>query len=70
MKILMKVKKVYSMNINDRIFTIDGKYLEVRNIEKQFHKIPINVYNLTVEKNHTYFITKSSLLVHNVVCPD
>lgn len=52
------------LNIGDKVFSKDNSenYI-VKNIE--YTNEVLDIYNLSVEKNHNYFITKYNLLVHN-----
>ena len=57
--------RAYNAQIGDKLVDIDGKEVEILEIEKIVYENPIKTYNLTVEGNHNYFITNTRLLVHN-----
>ena len=44
---------------------LHAQHVFVKNIEKIILEIPIPVFNFTVEDYHTYFVSKSEILVHN-----
>ena len=53
------------LKINDGILSSDGKSLKIVEIKESDYFIKKEVYNLYVEDNHNYFVTKGELLVHN-----
>lgn len=51
------------LQINDQLLTVVGELVDVSQIEISTQK---NIfYSLTVKKNHTYFVSKLGVLVHN-----
>ena len=56
------------LSVGDCILTADGDYAIVTSVEKQTLNAPINVYNFTVEDNHSYYVGESAVLVHNAAC--
>lgn len=58
------------ISVGDSILTSNGEYATVTSVEKQILSQPINVYNFTVEDNHSYYVSESELLVHNMSCND
>lgn len=53
------------LSAGDCILTADGNYAVIEAVEKQLLAEPINVYNFTVENNHSYYVGEAELLVHN-----
>ena len=53
------------LSAGDCILTADGNYAVIESVEKQLLAEPINVYNFTVENNHSYYVGEAELLVHN-----
>ena len=58
------------LSAGDCILTADGDYAVIESVEKQLLAAPINVYNFTVENNHSYYVGEAELLVHNISCND
>ena len=56
------------LSAGDCILTADGNYAVIESVEKQPLADPIDVYNFTVEKNHSYYVGETELLVHNYSC--
>ena len=55
------------LSAGDCILTADGDYAVIESVEKQLLAEPIDVYNFTVENNHSYYVGETELLVHNAV---
>ena len=53
------------LSAGDCILTADGDYAVIESVEKQLLAEPIDVYNFTVENNHSYYVGETELLVHN-----
>ena len=51
--------------VGDRLQLLDGSYVIIEQVQYELLEIPVTVYNFEVEDFHTYFITDSSILVHN-----
>ena len=47
---------------------MNGEYVIVEQIQHEILETPIQVYNFEVEDFHTYYVTESSILVHNANC--
>ena len=47
----------------------DGRELPIQSIKEVTYSYYINVYNFEVEDYHTYYVSDSSILVHNM-CND
>lgn len=58
------------LSAGDCILTTDGDYAIIESVEKQLLVEPIDVYNITVENNHNYYVGEAELLVHNISCND
>lgn len=50
----------------DVLNSLNNGKLEITKIKHVKHDVPVNVYNLTVEDLHNYFVSSDQLLVHNV----
>lgn len=57
--------RAYELEEGDQIVAKDNSNLVIQKIEHKFYEEPISVYNLTIEGDHNYLITKYELLVHN-----
>ena len=60
--------RAYYLEVGDKLMTDEGT-VEITNVEYERLKEPIKVYNFTVENEHTYLVTKYSVLVHNAFTP-
>ncbi len=47
------------------VLLANGNVGTVESIEFTNHELPVRVYNLEVEKNHTYYVSSIGVLVHN-----
>ena len=52
----------------DKVLSINGEFIEISTIECWIEETPIKTYNLSVEKNHNYFVGITPVLVHNAGC--
>ena len=57
--------RAYDVKSGDMMLSINGKKIEITNIEYKKYDEPIKTYNLTVEGNSNYFVTDIQVLVHN-----
>lgn len=57
--------RAYDVKSGDNMLSINGKKIEITNIEYKKYDEPIKTYNLTVEGNSNYFVTDIQVLVHN-----
>lgn len=57
------------LRAGDILVLVNGEYVVVEQVEHEILETPITVYNFQVEDYHTYYITESSILVHNT-CPN
>lgn len=55
--------EIEKLKINDKLVDLNGNLYPIDNIE--FNEIIDTFYNLEVEKNHNYYVTKNEILVHN-----
>lgn len=53
------------LTVGDCIQTLDGGYATITSIENETLDEPIDVYNFTVDENHSYYVGDTQLLVHN-----
>ena len=56
------------LHAGDILVLQSGKYVIVEMVQHEILEFPILVYNLEVEDFHTYYVGRSSVLVHNM-CP-
>ena len=56
--------RAYDLKVGDLV-RYDNKAETIDSIKVVSYNEPIEVYNLTVENNHNYLVTKSKILVHN-----
>ena len=57
------------LRAGDILVLVNGEYVVVEQVQHEILETPITVYNFQVEDYHTYYITESSILVHNT-CPN
>lgn len=57
--------RAYYLEVGDKVITKEGT-MEITSVEYERLEKPIKVYNFEVEDEHTYLVTKYSILVHNV----
>ena len=68
-KSLTNYKDFPTLTKEDEVLSTNGKYIKIDLIERWTEEMPITTYNLTVEKNHNYFVGRTPTLVHNAGCP-
>ena len=54
-----------ALKSTDKLILSDGKSVVIEKIEKEELAIPETTYNFEVEDYHTYYVSKSNVLVHN-----
>jgi len=57
--------RAYELEEGDQLIAKDNEKLVINKIVHKKDITPVKVYNLTVEGNHNYLITKYEVLVHN-----
>lgn len=57
--------RAYELEVGDKVVCKNSNDMEITNIEYKYHEESVPVFNLTIEGNHNYLITKYELLVHN-----
>ena len=57
--------KAGQLKQGDLLRCMSGTSVRIIEISREIFTDPVVVYNLTVEGDHTYFVGKSSILVHN-----
>ena len=62
--------KAKDLRAGDILCTVDGDYVVVEQVQHEILESPVNVYNFSVEDNHTYFVGKNGVGVHNGGCGD
>jgi hypothetical protein len=53
------------LSAGDTLILQDGKQVIIEHIQHELLESPVTVYNFEVEDYHTYYVTDSSILVHN-----
>ncbi len=54
-----------SLKTGDIVLLSDGQEVPIQSVAYEKLEKPVNVYNLEVEGNHTYFVSSAGVLVHN-----
>lgn len=54
------------LRAGDVLYTVNGEYVVVEQVQHEIIEEPIRVYNFSVEDNHTYFVCQFNVLVHNI----
>lgn len=54
---------------NDKLLSSDGKFVGISSIDRWTEENPITTYNLSIKKNHNFFVGNTPILVHNAGCP-
>ena len=50
----------------DILVTVNGEYVTVEKVQHEILENPVKVYNFEVAGFHTYFVSESNILVHNL----
>lgn len=58
------------LQILDKLLLSDGTYAIIEAIEVESLESPETTYNLEVEDFHTYYVSESNVLVHNMCKPE
>ncbi len=53
------------LRAGDILVLVNGEYVIVEKIQHEILERPLEVYNFQVEEYHTYYVSDSSVLVHN-----
>ncbi len=53
------------MCAGDVLYTVNGKYVVVEQVQHEILESPVKVYNFRVADNHTYFVGDTGIGVHN-----
>ena len=56
------------LEVGDICRTKDGQIEVVVGVVIEQQEEPVKVYNLTIEDNHTYYVSANEVLVHNAGC--
>ncbi len=59
-------KTIKTFEVGDKLMDEEGNEVEIVSIEEKNEEV--TVYNLEVDGNHDYFVSKDNILVHNKVC--
>ena len=54
------------LRAGDVLVLVNGEYVVVEKVQHEFLEAAIAVYNFQVKDYHTYYVTNSSILVHNL----
>ncbi|SDM86461.1 polymorphic toxin-type HINT domain-containing protein [Acetanaerobacterium elongatum] len=57
--------KAIELNAGDKLVLQSGKIVIVEQVQHEILETPATVYNFEVEDFHTYYVSNSSILVHN-----
>ena len=57
------------LRAGDMLQLLNGEYVILEAVQYELLETPITVYNFEVEDFHTYYVTDSEILVHNVCGP-
>ena len=60
--------KAINLRAGDILVTVNGEYVVVEKVQHEILENPVQVYNFEVEDYHTYYVGKSELLVHILIC--
>ena len=59
-------KSAVELLVGDVLVTVEGKEQVVKSIKVEEKGYPVITYNLTVEDNHTFFVSDEGVLTHNM----
>lgn len=54
------------LKAGDKLVLVNGEYAVVEQIQHEILEQPVKVYNFEVEDFHTYYVSGTGVLVHNV----
>ena len=57
--------KAIKLRAGDQLYTVNGEYVVVEQIQHEILESPVKVYNFRVADNHTYFVGEYGVGVHN-----
>ena len=57
------------LRAGDILVLVNGEYVIVEQVQHELLEAPIKVYNFQVEGYHTYYVSNSGVLVHNMCQP-
>lgn len=60
--------KAVELRAGDILCTVNGEYVIVEQVQHEILESPVKVYNFRVAENHTYYVGKTSVGVHNAQC--
>ena len=60
----------YKLKVGDKVLLSDGKYAIIKSVEVEELAVPETTYNFEVEDFHTYYVSESNVLVHNMCKPE
>ncbi len=60
--------KAEKLRAGDILCTVHGEYVIVEQVQHEILESPVQVYNFRVAENHTYFVGRASVGVHNAKC--
>lgn len=62
--------KAIDLRAGDVLWTVNGEYVIVEQIQHEILESPVKVFNFRVSENHTYFVGNSRIGVHNAECSE
>ena len=54
------------LRAGDILVLVNGEYVVVEKVQHELLESPVKVYNFQVEDYHTYYVSESGVLVHNI----
>ena len=54
------------LRAGDILVLVNGEYVVVEKVQHEILEAPVTIYNFQVEDFHTYYVTNSGILVHNM----
>lgn len=58
--------RAYDLKVGDKMLKSDNTIIEIENVEYKVYDEVIPTYNLTVEGNNSFYVSKIKVLVHNM----
>ena len=62
--------KAEKLRAGDILCTVNGEYVIVEQVQHEILESPVTVYNFRVAENHTYFVGRVGVGVHNAKCAE
>ena len=62
--------KAEKLRARDILCTVNGEYVIVEQTQHEILESPVTVYNFRVAKNHTYYVGRVGVGMHNAKCAE